>query len=102
MHLKVLNLWSNKSLDMLLTLLNEVLPEGSSLPKNTYGVKIMLHDMGLEWEKIHACKYDCALFWKENKKLENCPVCDESRYTMNNGTGKKIPHKVLRYFPLKL
>ncbi|KAJ0084642.1 hypothetical protein Patl1_30974 [Pistacia atlantica] len=101
MHLKVLNLWSNKSLDMLLTLLNKVLPEGTSLPKNTYGVKRMLHDLGLGCEKIHACKYDCALFWKENEKLENCPVCDESRYKLNDGTGKKIPHKVLRYFPLK-
>ncbi|XP_031270756.1 uncharacterized protein LOC116129140 [Pistacia vera] len=97
-----LNIWSNKSLDMLLTLLNEVLPKGSSLPKNTYGVKRMLHDLGLGCEKIHACKYDCALFWKENEKLENCHVCDESRYKMNNGIGKKIPHKVLRYFPLKL
>ncbi|KAJ0095325.1 hypothetical protein Patl1_16716 [Pistacia atlantica] len=101
MHLKVLNLWSNKSIDMLLTLLNEVLPKVSSLPKNTYGVKRILQDLGLGCEKIHACKYDYALFWKENKKLENCPVCDESRYKLNNGTGKKIPHKVLRYFPSK-
>lgn len=35
MNLKVLNLWSNKSLDMWLTLLVEVLPKGSSLLKKT-------------------------------------------------------------------
>ncbi|XP_031261195.1 uncharacterized protein LOC116119394 [Pistacia vera] len=81
MHLKVLSLWSNKSLDMLLTLLNE--------------------NLGLGCEKIRACKYDCALFWKENEKLENFPVCDESHYKLNNDNGQKIPHKVLRYFPLK-
>ncbi|KAG8382775.1 hypothetical protein BUALT_Bualt05G0112400 [Buddleja alternifolia] len=32
--------------------------------------------------------------------LEECPVCGTSRWKVNN-KGKKIPHKVLRYFPLK-
>lgn len=49
---------------------------------------------------IDACKYDCILFWKENANLENCPTCKEPRYKVNDGRGKKIPHKVLRYFPL--
>ncbi|XP_028072683.1 uncharacterized protein LOC114274904 [Camellia sinensis] len=37
---------------------------------------------------------------KDNAALENCPTCTESRYKLNNKTGKKIPHKILRYFPL--
>lgn len=49
---------------------------------------------------IHACKYDCALFWKENANLENCLICKEPRYKLNDGKGKKIPYKILRYFPL--
>lgn len=40
--LKVLNYWSNKSLDMLLTLLIKILSEVSSLPKKGYGVQKML------------------------------------------------------------
>ncbi|KAL6311243.1 hypothetical protein AAG906_026804 [Vitis piasezkii] len=57
MHIKVLNRWSNKSFDMLLELL---------LDK-------MLRDFGLGYDSIHACKYDCALFWKENETFQNCP-----------------------------
>ncbi|KAL3629961.1 hypothetical protein CASFOL_026273 [Castilleja foliolosa] len=53
--------------------------------------------LGLGYECIHACKYDCALFWKENEKLETCPICQTSRWKLNDGTGKKIPHKILRH-----
>ena len=102
MYLKAINLWSNKSLDMLLELLMEVLPEGTNLPPNIYGMKKMLHDLGLGCEKIDVSKHSSALFWKENKHLERCLVCDESRYKMSGKEDgqKKIPHKVLRYFPL--
>ena len=41
-------------------------------------------------------------FWKENADLEMCPVCEEPRYKLNDGKGKKIPNKILRYFPLTL
>ncbi|RVX00750.1 hypothetical protein CK203_026403 [Vitis vinifera] len=101
MHLKVLNHWSNKSFDMLLELLSEIFPEGTNLPSCTYDAKKMLRDLGLGYEKIHACKFDCALFWKENEFLDKCPICDEDRYKINDGKGKKIPHKSLRFFPLK-
>ena len=96
MHIKVLNGWSNKSFDMLLELLLDAFPDGASIPKSHYDVKKMLRDFGLGYDSIHACKYDCALFWKENEKLHNCPVCGEPRYK----TGK-IPQKVLPHFPLK-
>ncbi|KAL3825485.1 hypothetical protein ACJIZ3_021514 [Penstemon smallii] len=29
----------------------------------------------LGYTKIDACKYDCALFWKENENENFCPVC---------------------------
>ncbi|GFS37289.1 hypothetical protein Acr_00g0051170 [Actinidia rufa] len=32
--------------------------------------------------------------------LDRCPRCNVSRYKINCGKGKKIPHKILRYFPL--
>ncbi|KAL3651955.1 hypothetical protein CASFOL_004957 [Castilleja foliolosa] len=35
------------------------------------------------------------------EKLEACPVCQTSQWKVNDNVGKKIPHKILRYFPLK-
>ena len=57
---------------MLLELLSETFPEGTNLPSCTYDAKKMLWDLCLGYEKIHACKFDCALFWKENEFLDKC------------------------------
>ncbi|KAK3230398.1 hypothetical protein Dsin_002279 [Dipteronia sinensis] len=100
MHIKVLNQWSNKSLDMLLQLLKEVFLDDNNIPDSYYGAKKMLRDLGLGYESIHACKYDCALFWKEYERAEKCRVCGEDRYKLDSGKDKKIPHKILRYFQL--
>ncbi|KAL6331580.1 hypothetical protein AAG906_011520 [Vitis piasezkii] len=59
--------------------------DGANIPKSHYDAKKMLRDFGLGYDSIHACKYDCALFWKENEIYKN----------------GKIPQKVLRHFPLK-
>ncbi|RVX01357.1 hypothetical protein CK203_031234 [Vitis vinifera] len=101
MHIKILNRWSDKSFDMLLQVLVDAFPKRSNIPKTYYDAKKMLRDLGLGYDSIHACKYDCALFWKENETLDKCPVCDEPRYKFCNGKGQKIPQKVLRHFPLK-
>ena len=101
LHLKVYNKWSNKSFDMLLKLLKEALPEGETLPKSHYEARNVLHGLGLGYEAIHACKYDCALFWKEFENHEECPVCCTSRWKINDGKGKKVPYKILHYFLLK-
>ena len=62
MHIKALNLWSNKSFDMVLELLSEAFPMGARLPKTHYEARRMLHELGLGFQKIDACKWDCALF----------------------------------------
>ncbi|KAL5760152.1 hypothetical protein ACOSQ2_018990 [Xanthoceras sorbifolium] len=100
MHLKVLNQWTNKSMDMILDLLKSTFPKGTNIPGLTYDAKKMLKDLGLGYEVIHACKYDCALFWKEHELCDRCPHCNEPHYKFNNGK-KKVSQKVLRYFPLK-
>ena len=86
MHIKVLNGWSNKSFDMFLELLLDDFPKSINIPESHYDVQKMLRDFGLGYDSIHACKYDCALLWKENEKLHNFPMCGEPRY--KNG---KIP-----------
>jgi hypothetical protein len=50
---------------------------------------------------IHACKNDCVLFRKEHADKDKCPKCNTSRWSIVKGSGKKIPQKVLRYFPIK-
>ena len=49
------------------------------------------------------------LFWKEDIDAESCKVCGVSRWkedkrtgtTLHSAKGKKIPHKTMRYFPIK-
>jgi hypothetical protein len=101
MHAKVMFKWSNKSVDYLLKILKKLLPEcNERVPWTVYGAKKLLRDLGLGYECIDACKFDCALFWKENASLDKCPVCQTSRYKSGDRNEKKIAHKILRYFPL--
>jgi hypothetical protein len=86
---------------MLIGLLKEAFHNGKTLHKSHYESMRMLRDLRLGYESIHACKNDCALFWKEYKYNEECHICGESRWQINDGKEKKIPHKILRYFPIK-
>ncbi|KAJ0865961.1 putative Transposase-associated domain-containing protein [Helianthus annuus] len=98
MNVKVTCKMTNVSMDMILNLFSRAFKD-ANLPKNHYEAKKYLRTLGLGYESIHACKHDCALFWKENAELQNCPVCGTSRYEENN-KGKKKPVKILRYFPV--
>lgn len=89
LHLKVYNKWSNKSIDMLLEFLRQVIPNGQTLPKSYYDAKNILKDLGLGYIAIHACKHDCVLFWKKYEKNQNCPICGTSRWKVNDGKRKK-------------
>ncbi|XP_030936487.1 uncharacterized protein LOC115961691 [Quercus lobata] len=100
LNVKVMINLSNKGLDMMLELLTKVLLKGNLVPRSTYEAKKILRDLGMSYEHIDACKNDCALFWKENENLDKCPVCEVPRYKDTRTQDKKIPHKVLRYFPL--
>ncbi|KAL7208519.1 hypothetical protein ACSBR1_030291 [Camellia fascicularis] len=101
LHLKVYNKWSNKSFDMVMQVFKDILPNcDETIPWTLYEAKKFLRELGVGYEAIHACKNDCTLVWKDNATLENCPTCTECRYKLNDKTGKKIPHKILRYFPL--
>ncbi|XP_020422932.1 uncharacterized protein LOC109950000 [Prunus persica] len=102
MHTKVLHHWSNKSFDQMLQILSAICPQPHSIPPSFYAANKMLKDLGLGHEKIDACIYDCALFYKEHKSKDKCPVCDEPRYKPSTSKKKTmVPQKVLRYIPLK-
>ncbi|KAL5560845.1 hypothetical protein UlMin_037056 [Ulmus minor] len=101
MHLKFLNKWTNKSFDELLKLLKLAFPK-IDLVESHYEAKKLMTKMGLGYSSIHVCKNDCALFWKENSLKDTCHVCSESRWKLQSSkrSGKNVPHKVLRYFPV--
>ena len=66
--------WSDKSFTSLLGLLCDMLPKGNLMPEDTYRAKKVLCPLGLQVEKIHACKNDCILYRKEYADLRSCPL----------------------------
>ncbi|XP_023736641.1 uncharacterized protein LOC111884567 [Lactuca sativa] len=100
MHIKVNNKWTDSSFDQLLELLHSTFPQDNKVPRSYYLAKKKLKKIGLGYESIPVCKNDCSLFWKEQRSLQICPVCKESQWIVKNTKGKKVAHKVLRYFPM--
>ncbi|KAK1627079.1 hypothetical protein QYE76_001394 [Lolium multiflorum] len=98
LHVKSYSRITNRGFDLLLQLLRTALPD-VDFPKSYADAKSVLSDVGLSYETIHACKFDCSLFWGDHKDDTHCHVCGVSRYRDPTGK-KKIPHKVLRYFPI--
>lgn len=94
--MKVISHMIDKSCDMILQLLKNVFPNGSILSVSQYEAKKKLQELGLRYESIHLCNFDCALFWKEHEKVDKCPICDEPRYKIDEGKDKRVPHKMLR------
>jgi hypothetical protein len=100
MYIKVNGRWTDSSFDQLLSLLCKAFPKENKVPRSHYQAKKTLKKIGLGYESIHVCKNDCMLYWKDDKGLQYCRICNTSRWVDKNTKGKKIPHKVLRHFPV--
>ncbi|KAH7846709.1 hypothetical protein Vadar_017271 [Vaccinium darrowii] len=102
LHVKVYKKLSNDAFNLIMAIIKEMLPVDcdKAVPWDIYGAKKFLRDLGLGYVPLHACEDDCALFWKENANLMNCPTCNKPRYKVDDGKGKRIPQKILRYLPL--
>ncbi|GKD88848.1 hypothetical protein Tco_1364355 [Tanacetum coccineum] len=75
--------------------------KGYKLPLSYYAIKKTFKMIGLRYESIHACVKDCFLFRGDaNKDVHFCLVCNTSIWKDSNTPGKKVPKKVLRYFPI--
>ncbi|CAM8997024.1 unnamed protein product [Rhodiola kirilowii] len=99
MQLKIESRMSDKSFNKYLHITKEILPRDNNYPSSYKEVKILLKNMGLGYETIHACEYGCILYYKENKDLLSCPVCGEARYA-ERGSKSRVPKKTVKYFPL--
>ncbi|XP_060966845.1 uncharacterized protein LOC115703952 [Cannabis sativa] len=101
LHLKVMGKIPNNIFDELLKLLKFAFPKENKIPSNYYDAKKKLKKLGLGYESIHVCKHNCCLFYNEHANEDSCPVCGTSRWITSENLGaKKVPHKVMRYFPL--
>ncbi|KAI5333401.1 hypothetical protein L3X38_023532 [Prunus dulcis] len=102
MHGKIKYRMSNLCFDYFLGVFKRMLPTDNCLPKDHKHAQKVLHGLGLGYEKIHAYKNNCMLFYKEHETLDTCPICNESRFKMTSqNRTTKIPQKVMRYLPLK-
>jgi hypothetical protein len=108
-QLKASNGWSDGSFKDLLTLLKGILPQGNAIPKTVYEAKQIIYPLGLEVEKIDACKNDYILYrGAEYKDLEKFPICGLDRFNCTKDDGddenfnrrKDIHKKVFWYFSI--
>uniref|UniRef100_A0A453TCN9 Transposase n=2 Tax=Aegilops tauschii subsp. strangulata TaxID=200361 RepID=A0A453TCN9_AEGTS len=98
LHIKSYNRITNRAFNQFVELISATFPH-ADIPKSYTEAKNVLSEVGLGYETIHVCKFDCALFWGEHANKSHCPECETSRWKVEKGR-KKIPHKVLRYFPI--
>ncbi|XP_031105794.1 uncharacterized protein LOC116010498 [Ipomoea triloba] len=95
--------------DGVLQIMKKWFPKGNKIPNSFYDCKKISQDLGLSYEKIDACVNDCILYRNKYANAHCCPTCGEHGWK-NDGKAmrmgnehdcrKKIPQKILRYFPL--
>ncbi|XP_042940699.1 uncharacterized protein LOC122275604 [Carya illinoinensis] len=100
LHIRTIGGWSVKSFDMLLKLLKVSFPD-ALLPDSYRESRQMERALSFNYIKIDVCRNDYILYWKENADKHDCPKCSLSRWVTCTTKEKKVPHKVLQYFPLK-
>jgi len=82
---------------MLLQLLVTVFPQINPFPLSWSKYKQLRKDLGLCYEKIHACLNDCILYWDGRQHQEECDKCHPSQW---KDKYKKLSNKVMCYFSL--
>ena len=108
-HIKCMCKITNKGMSMMLELLVDSF-EHAKIPRSFYEAKKIINKLGLHYTKIDACPNDFMLYLGEDANRDFCKKCKTSKWkakkkgTSDSGTSnkrKRIPAKVLRYFPLK-
>ncbi|GJU60058.1 F-box domain containing protein [Tanacetum coccineum] len=103
-YFKVKGKLTDSIFNEMLEWLQYALPEskGYKFPPSYYAIKKTFKTIGLGYESIHACEYDCCLFRGEvNKDLQFCPSRDERRTTQNSGICAPGPDGEMSYGQLQ-
>jgi hypothetical protein len=64
-----------------------MLPKGNQIAESVYEAKKIICPLGIEVEKIHACKNSCLLFRGNYADLDKCPKCGYYRYKRKKDGG---------------
>jgi hypothetical protein len=64
-----------------------MLPEGIQIGESVYEAKKIICPLGIEYEKIHACKNSCVLFPGDYADLDKCLKCGYDRYKRKKDGG---------------
>jgi hypothetical protein len=107
MTIKSKFIFSSKYYKVLLSLISDVLPNNHKISKDMYQSKKLLSALGMEYEKIDACKDKWMLFYKEHKDETKYLKCGKLRFVeVVNEDGEKVmmkvAHKKLCYMLLRL
>jgi hypothetical protein len=64
-----------------------MLPKGNQIAESVYEAKKIICPLGIEVEKIHACKNSYVLFHGDYADLDKCPKCGYDRYKRKKDGG---------------
>ncbi|XP_075521479.1 uncharacterized protein LOC142554695 [Primulina tabacum] len=96
---------SERNYNDMCQLMSELCPSDSYVPDSFYATKKIIKDLGLPVEKIDACKNNCMIYWGVDDVLTKCKICEHPRYKHSrsrsqNPQKKRIPYKLMYYFPI--
>ena len=57
-----------------------LLPSSNILPRSYQELFVVMKDIGMEYEAIHACPNDHIIYYKEHEFATQCPIYHISRY----------------------
>jgi Zn ribbon nucleic-acid-binding protein len=84
-----------------LDVLRDILPQGNQISESIYEAKKIIYPLGIEVEKIHACKNSYVLFRGDYADLDKCPKCGYDRYKRkkdggddNNADDENVPGEI--------
>ncbi|XP_021750776.1 uncharacterized protein LOC110716190 [Chenopodium quinoa] len=92
-HLKCMFHWSAESFNKLHELLLDAFPIIKEFPSSYYEGMKVINDLGLGYEKIHACPNDCMLYWGEFSEKSECHICHASRWKIVKGKEGDVSEK---------
>jgi hypothetical protein len=64
-----------------------MLPKRNQIAESVYEANKIICPLGIEVEKMHACKNSCVLFCGDYADLDKCPKCVYDRYKRKNDDG---------------
>jgi hypothetical protein len=89
-------IFSNKCYNDIVKLIIDLIHVKHNMPKDLYQSRKIMSGLGMNYEKIDACKNNCMLFWKEHKDNIECMHCGRSKYVkVINEDGASVTTKVV-------